>query len=476
MSSRLIPGFLRRRLAELPNNPGVYLFKDKDSNPVYIGKALSIKKRVLSHFRCFGENFSKEGKMLCEVRRIDFIETLTEADALLLEASLVKENLPKFNQELKDDKSYPFLKITNEEFPRLLVVRGRKSDGGKYFGPYTDAKLLKQAVKMLRRLFPMRTCHPMPNKVCLMYHIGQCKGPCVGEIDKARYREMVKELELFLEGHRAALVRNLSQRMKEHSAKREYEKAKSAYDQMLALSSLPQKDTLKKRGAYQVLTALKDAFNLPKEPERMECFDISNIAGREPVASMVVFINGKPARSEYRRFKIKTVKGINDYDMMREVIRRRFSRMIEEKQTPPDLVVIDGGKGHLAVSWDELGKLGLQGKIPMISIAKQHEHLFEPGRERPHIYPQNSPMLQLIQRLRDEAHRFAISFHRRLHRKEALVSKLDAIPGVGPKTKQRLLRRFRTVSAIQKASEETLVKKGLVNEKTAKNIAQVLRG
>src|SRR3990167_190205 len=468
----VIPGFLSHRIRQLPNSPGVYLFKDRDSKPVYIGKALSIRKRVLSHFRCFGEHFSKEGKMLFEVRRIDFIETPTEADALLLEASLVKENQPKFNQELKDDKSYPYLKITSEAFPRLLVVRGRKADGGKYFGPYTSGRLLNQAVRMLRRLFPMRTCHPIPDKVCLMYHIAQCKGPCVGEIDKEKYGEIVKELGLFLEGHRAALVRGLTRRMKEYSAGRQYEKAKSVYEQIRALSSLPQADVLKKRTS-QVLAALKDAFSLPKEPERMEGFDISNITGREPVGSMVVFLNGRPARSEYRRFRIKTVKGINDYDMMREVIRRRFTRFLEEKQVPPDLVVIDGGKGHLSAAGDELRKLGL-GKIPMISIAKQHEHLFELGREAARIYPQNSPLLQMIQHLRDEAHRFAITLHRRLHRKEALVSRLDEIRGVGPKTKERLLKKFGTISAIRNASEAKIIEKCSVTAKAAKKILETL--
>ncbi len=472
MNPRLIPGSLRRRIQELPDTPGVYLFKDRDSRPVYIGKALSIRKRVLSHFRYYGEGFSKEGKMLSEARHIDYIKTPTEADALLLEASLVKENQPKFNQELKDDKSYPYLKITDEEFPRLLVVRGRKADGGRYFGPYTDARLLRQAVGMLRRLFPMRTCHPIPDKVCLMYHIGQCKGPCVGEIDRSKYGEIVKELGLFLEGHRAALVRGLSRRMKEYSVKREYEKAKSVYDQMLALSSLPRADVLKKR-TNQVLTALKEAFSLPTEPRRMEGFDISNIAGREPTASMVVFLDGKPARSEYRRFKIKSVKGIDDYEMMREVIKRRFTRLLEERQAPPDLVVIDGGKGHLSAAWGQMQKLGLQ-KIPVISIAKQHEHIFEPGRETPRIYPQNSPLLQLIQRLRDEAHRFAVTFHRRLHRKEALASRLDEIPGMGPKTKRRLIKKFMTVSAIKKASEEEIAEKCSLSGKVARNILRIL--
>jgi excinuclease ABC subunit C len=191
---------------------------------------------------------------------------------------------------------------------------------------------------------------------------------------------------------------------------------------------------------------------------------------------MVVFVSGKPARSEYRRFKIKTVKGINDYDMMREMIRRRFTRLLEEKQTPPDLVVIDGGKGHLSSAWDEFRKLGLQGKIPMISIAKQHEHLFEPGRERPHIYPQNSPMLQTIQHLRDEAHRFAITFHRRLHRREALLSRLDEVPGVGPKTRERLLKKFGSVKAIGRATAEELSERGGTSRKTSEQILKTLNG
>src|SRR3989338_6222757 len=208
MAERKLANALKRRISELPEHPGVYLFKDSEKHPLYIGKALSIRKRVLSHFRYFGENLSKEGRMLDEVSVIDFIETPSEAEALLLEASLIKENQPKYNQELKDDKSYPFLKITSEVFPRLLVARGRKPDGAKYFGPYTSAHLLRQAVRMLRRIFPMRTCNPIPKKVCLEYHIGHCKGPCVGEIGEKQYADMVKELELFLEGRRDVLVKN----------------------------------------------------------------------------------------------------------------------------------------------------------------------------------------------------------------------------------------------------------------------------
>ena len=460
------------KVPHLPDGPGVYLFKDRQKRPLYIGKAMSLKKRVMSHLRHLGERFSKEGRMLEVACHIETIQTPTEAEALLLEASLIKECQPKYNQELKDDKSYPFLKITAEEFPKLLVVRGRKPDGGKYFGPYTSAKLLRQAVSLLRRLFPMRTCEPMPDKVCLMYHIGQCRGPCVGEIDKIGYGRIAKELELFLEGRREVLVRNLFKQMKAYSANRDYEKAQRVLQEIKALSAVP-KLPLPGKNGLPVLEELKKAFSLPKLPFRIEGFDISNISGQEAVGSMVVFIEGEPARSEYRRFRIKTVEGIDDYRMMREVVRRRYTRALNEKQILPDLIVIDGGKGHLAAAKKELDGLNLS-DVPVLSIAKQHEHLFSWGKETPYIFPQNSPLLQLIQRLRDEAHRFAITYHRRLHKKEAFLSLLDGIPGVGPKTRRKLMGRFRGFSKIKTASERELMEKGGVSQKTAQNIIHCL--
>ncbi len=465
-----LPESLKKIIRTLPDTCGAYLFKNKNNTPVYIGKAVSIRKRVSSHFRNYGETFSKEGIMLSEVSKIDFIETPTQEEALLLEASLVKQHLPKYNKELKDDKSYPFLKITNEEFPRLLVVRGRKADGSKYFGPYTSGKLLRQAVALLRRLFPMRTCDPMPDKLCLMYHIGQCKGPCTAEIDKVAYGDIVNELNLFLEGRRGALVKTLLRRMKEYSKNKEYEKAKVIYEEIKALSSVPQKA---RKGPGSVLNDLMDTLFLPGLPIRIEGFDISNIAGKEAVGSMVVFVNAKPCRSEYRRFRIKTVRGIDDYEMMREVVRRRYSRLVEEKGALPDLVLIDGGRGHLAAAKGVLDSLGLDA-LAVISIAKQHEHIFSPDKEGPAILPQSSPVLHLIQNLRDEAHRFAITYHRRLHKKEALVSLLDEIPGIGPKTKEKLLKVFGSVSKIKSLSQEQLVEKGKLSEKTARNVLKSL--
>lgn len=468
MESRALSGSLKGRIRELPERPGVYLFKDRAGTPVYIGKAVSIKKRVMSHFRSFGETFSKEGRMLSELRSIGFIETPTEAEALLLEASLVKENLPKYNQELRDDKSYPFIKITAEPFPRLLIVRGRKADGGKYFGPYTSGYLLQQAVRMLRRLFPMRTCKRLPKKVCLMYHIGQCHGPCVYGVAQSEYAGIVKELEGFLEGRRDMLVKHLARQMKNYSKEHEYEKARTVYQEIRALSSVP-KTALPKKRSESVLDDLKSALELPQKPVRMECFDISNIQGKEAVASMVVFRDAKPARADYRRFRIKTVEGIDDYRMMQEVVTRRYRRLKEEGRSLPDLVVIDGGKGHLNAALKALRALDLA-DLPLISIAKQHEHLFTPLRERPYILPLDSPVLELIRHLRDEAHRFAISYHRRLHRKVAALSVLDGIPGVGEKTRTKLLRRFGSVTRLRRTSEEALAEEDGIGPKTARLI------
>lgn len=471
MEARLIPDFLKSRITELPDRPGVYLFKDRGNHPIYIGKALSLRKRVMGHFRCYGESFTKEGVMLSQVNRIDIIETPTEAEALLLEAGLVKECLPKYNQELRDDKSYPFLKITGETYPRLVVVRTRKADGGKYFGPYTSLYLLRQAVKMLRQQFPLRTCRTLPKKVCLAYHLGQCGGPCEKLEEHAHYLHTVKELESFLVGRRDVLVRNLMRRMKEHSAKREYEKARTIFSEIQALSSVPVVPA--RRREESVLAALQEALELPHLPARMECFDISNIMGQEAVGSMVVFVDGEPARSDYRRFRIKTVKGIDDYRMMREVISRRYGRAVAEKTPLPDLVVIDGGKGHLGVAKAELDALGLT-ELPIISIAKQHEHLFKPGRETPYVFSLSSPFLHLIRHLRDEAHRFAITYHRRLHKKEAIVSLLDGVPGVGPVTRAKLLKKAGSVKKIAAMSVEELMERGTVTEQIARRILETL--
>jgi excinuclease ABC subunit C len=472
-SGSIIPEYLSARLKELPAGPGVYLFRDREGKMLYIGKALSIRKRVAGHFRFYGEGAStKEGLMLSQTVTVDVMETPTEAEALLLESAMVKERMPKYNKMLRDDKSYPFLKITGEEYPRLLVVRGRKSDGGKYFGPYTNVRLLRQAVTWLRREFPLRTCKTIPKKLCLMYHIGQCGGPCEAVQSAESYRATVKELENFLLGKREALVRNLTKRMRAHSENKEYEKAQTLLELVRALSSVPLTGA-PQRPSPTVLDDAQKAFSLPTVPRRMECFDISNIHGKEAVGSMVVFIDGKPARSEYRRFRIRTVEGIDDYRMMREVVGRRYRRRLEEKEPMPDLVLIDGGKGHLAAAKKELDEIGLEA-LPILSIAKQHEIIFAPGREEGYRLSASSPVLQMMRHLRDEAHRFAIRFHRHLHRKEALVSQLDNIPGVGPKSRQKLLKKFGTLDRMRQATEEALVEEAGLTRRAALAVIQTL--
>ncbi len=463
-----LPEFLKKRISELPATPGVYFFKNREGQAVYIGKALSIRKRVAGHFRFYGESFSKEGIMLSQTARIDYVETPTEAEALLLESGMVKQFNPKYNQLLKDDKSYPYLKITAEPYPRLLVVRGRKSDGARYFGPYTSGLLLNKALKLLRRQFPLRTCKTLPKKVCLQFHLGLCFGPCEELQTREAYLATVKELESFLEGRRDALVRSLSRRMKEHSSKKEYEKAKVLYEEMRALSTVPSPPPPKLAGE-KILEELKEKLSLPQIPRRIDCFDISNIQGKEAVASMAVFIDGAPAKAEYRRFRIKTVQGIDDYRMMKEVVRRRYSRLLEEKGSLPDLIVIDGGKGHLSAAHGQMKDLGL-GDTPIISIAKQHEYLYSPNRSEPYVFSPTSVYLALIRRLRDEAHRFAITYHRKLHRKEAMLSQLHGIPGVGPTTRRKLIQKAGTITKIRELAPADLSQKAGISFVLAEKI------
>ena len=413
MKTHLFLERIKERILQIPQQPGVYLIKDRQGHPDYIGKARNLRGRLKTHFQSSSARELKEYLIQKDAADIGVVLTATEAEALLLEASLVKQHRPKYNKELKDDKSYPFLKITMaEDYPRLLIARGRTSDGSLYFGPYTNVGLLRQAVAHLRRVFPMRTCHPLAKKVCLMYHIGQCQAPCVGDIDRKKYREIVKELVLFLEGKKSALLRVLHKRMVQTSKERRFEEAKLYRDQIQSLSTVSMMRSPMNRLA--VLKEMMDVFHLSSYPRRIEAFDISNFSGKNPVGSLVVFVDGAPLRSEYRRFKIKTVEGIDDYKMMREIVRRRYERVLSEKLPLPDVILIDGGKGHLASAKDELNRLNLT-DLDVLSIAKQHEIIFKPSRHEPYVLPQHSAVLQLIRHLRDEAHRFAITFYRKLH-------------------------------------------------------------
>lgn len=463
---------IKKKVSKLPNSAGVYLMKDKANEIIYIGKAASLKKRVASYFikRPMSERL---GALVDNIKDIDYIQTANEAEALLLESALIKSNKPKYNVALRDDKNYPLLKLSmNEKFPRLLITRKRLNDGARYFGPFTEAKLLRLALAFLRRVFPLRTCKVMPKTVCLNYYLRQCAAPCTGKINKEEYREIANQLIMFLEGKRPELIKELEKKMFLASKEKRYEEAGRIRDQIAALSSAV---LTPKKGADATgqLEALKDALFLKNQPQRIEAFDVSNISGSEAVGSMVTFLKGWPYKNAYRKFKIKEVRGIDDYSMMREIIRRHYQNLLEKKQVLPDLIIIDGGKGHLSSAKEELDKMGLD-NIPVMAIAKEFEHIFLPGKQEPIKLPANSLVLYLVQRIRDEAHRFAIGYHKTLRGKLTSISALDNIKGIGPKKKTALIKHFGSIDGIKKANKTDLLKIKGINKYLADNIKRHL--
>ena len=412
---------IKKKVGVLPDCPGVYLMKDKNAGIIYIGKAVSLRKRVASYFdknrtekvpgtsqttvfRKVPGTFCKTDVLMQNVFDIDYIRTASEEEALLLEAALVKERQPKFNVMLKDDKRYPLLKLTlNEKFPRLVIARRRKSGGAMYFGPYTNAKLLRRALGLMRRIFPLRVCRTMPKTPCLNYHIGQCIAPCLDKTNSAAYRNVVNDLILFLKGRKKELLVNLSKRMKEASKNKDFEEAARLRDQIQALSSVG-KETL----AWPRQAGLFSS-------ERIEGFDISDVSGKEAVGSMVSFLNGKPDKSNYRRFRIKTVFAVDDYKMMQEIIRRRYKRLLRENGPLPAIIIIDGGKGHVSAARAVLDELHLA-NVKLFGIAKKEDKIYSSTGEE-HI---TGELRRVIQRVRDEAHRFAQGYHHILRRKKLL--------------------------------------------------------
>ena len=405
---------LKTKVAELPLSPGVYLFKDSAGRIIYVGKAKSLKKRVQSYF---GRELSgKTVAMMSNVADIEFRTAPTEAMALLLEASLIHQHMPKYNVAMRDDKSFPFVKITNEKFPRLCIVRKREAGGSRYLGRYTSASLLREVLRILRRYFPYRSCKELPKKACIYYRLGLSPAPCIGKITKEEYARTIDKICLVLEGKTETLIKRLLREMEAKSKAQSYEAAAKIRDQISALSSIG----AAKAGVspHDELEDLKNLLNLHKFPMRIEAFDISNISGKEATGSMVSFYKSMPDKTNYRRFRIKTVERVDDYGMLREVVRRRYSRVLAEDLGHPDLILIDGGKGHLLTAEKEIQGLGL--KIPLVSIAKEEEHIYVQGRDRPIKLKQDTPALNLIRRVRDEAHRFAVSYHHLLRRKKVI--------------------------------------------------------
>lgn len=461
---------LRRRLAQVPDQPGVYLFKDASGAILYVGKALSLRKRVASYLRRTPALAPRIAQMMARVADLDVRRTPSEAEALLLEAQLIKEYRPHYNVALRDDKTYPMLKITREPFPRLVVTRRRLADGARYFGPYTDAGLMHEALRFLRRVFPMRTCKTFPKTPCLEYHLGQCLAPCARSITAQPYQRMVEDLTAFLNGQRDHLLRELSRRMARASRDKRFEEAARLRDQIQALTSVIV--AKEKSHAAGPLEQLQAALQLPTSPQRIEAFDISNIFGDHAVGSMVVFHEGKPYKAHYRRFKIKTVQGIDDYQMMREVIRRRYRGTLSGELPVPDLIVVDGGKGQLFAACEELEALSRP--IPAIGLAKRFEHIFLPGVHEPIVLLPTSPVLHLVQHLRDEAHRFAITYHRQVRRRAITASRIDQIPGVGPVRKRALLRQFGSLKRVIGASAEEIARKAHVSIPLAQRMLEHL--
>jgi excinuclease ABC subunit C len=419
----------------LPHAPGVYIMRDTAAKIIYIGKANDLRKRVSSYFKGIPD-FKTRG-IINSLRHIDFILRKSERDALILERELIRNYQPHYNAMWRDDKSYPMLKLTlKEDFPRLLITRRKVKDGSEYFGPYPNATALNSLVKWMQKIFRWRTCKleisknklPPERKVktCLYLHTGRCPGPCVGKITPEEYRRNILGVKLFLRGRYKNLIKHWEKEMKEASAELKYEKAAELRNRIAALESINEKVTFKEvkpedlsgpLGITSDLEELKEKLGLPKLPAVMECFDISNISGTDSVGSMVRFQNAEPDKTNYRRFKIKGVQGTDDFAMINEVVSRRYSRLKQQDGQMPDLVVIDGGKGQLAAASSALSDLKL--KIPLISLAKREEEIFVPGKSESVRLPRDSRGLQILQHLRNEAHRFAISFHR-LRRKKRM--------------------------------------------------------
>ena len=443
---------LAQQVKTLPATPGVYLFKDARGHVLYVGKALSLKDRVRSYFRTGAHLAPRIATLVRQVVSIETRPAGSEAEALLSEAQFIKEYQPKYNVLFRDDKTYPLLKITHEPFPRLLATRRRTGDGARYFGPYVDATLMHQAVDIMRKLFPLRTCRQFPKSPCLEYYLGQCLAPCVGKIDAKSYAGMVRELTLFLEGKREALLKELTRKMQEASRRRQYEAAARVRDQLQALASVVMaRDRLVLSDPLQ---QLQTALGLSAPPRRIEAFDNSNLFGQEAVASMVVFVDGKPFKSHYRKFRIQRVAGIDDFAMMREVVQRRYGGDLARELPLPDLILVDGGKGQLSSALEALRAAGVE--RPAIGLAKRLEHIIKPDQPDPIVLLPTSPVLHLLQRVRDEAHRFAVTYHRSLKRKKQTTSVLEEIPGVGPGRAKKLLAYFGSLEALRAASVDEI--------------------
>jgi len=462
--------------------------KGEEGEILYIGKAASLRKRVQSYFRNRGQ-LPKIQVLLKKVRDFDYIETPTEVDALLLEADLIRKYQPRYNKELKDDKSYPLLKITGDAFPRLHVTRntakqcrsaGKSDPKARYYGPYTDAKLLREAVTLINTLFPLRKCRTLPKKACLYYHIGQCLAPCIKPEVKPAYERVVAEVKNFLGGGKKSFVDYLTDRMLQSAAELRFEDAQFFKEQIQALARLKKKKfsprSTEIRVGFSATLELKRLLHMERLPEKIVCFDVSNIHGDEAVAARVAFYRELPDKLEYRRYKIKTVKGIDDYAMIQEALGRMLVAIREGRESfIPDLVMMDGGKGHLSAAAEVLKREEFQ-ELELISLAKRFETVYSARLGGEVFIPRDSPALHLLQKIRDEAHRFAITYHRTLKEKSVVRSELDRIPGIGARRKRILLEHFDSFDILRRTGVSELAGLPGMNRRAAEEVLRHLKG
>ncbi|MDO8489370.1 MAG: excinuclease ABC subunit UvrC [Candidatus Omnitrophota bacterium] len=403
---------LRKKISLAPNSPGVYLMRDSLGRILYVGKASSLKRRLVNYLSSDLDN--KTFALMEKVTDIEFRLCANETSALLLEAGLIHELKPRYNVSLKDGKSFPFIKISNEEFPLVCITRKKNEAGARYLGPYTNAKLLKNALKIIRHSFGYRSCRHLPMRSCIYYRINLCPAPCIGKIGLQEYNKIVSNIILVLEGRVDLLIQKLTKSMQDKAKACDFEAAARIRDQITVLSQIPLGS-----GNFSHRTELEDLKNrlgLENLPVRIEGFDISNISGQHAVGSMVSFQNGIADKNNYRRFRIKSFSGIDDYKMLAEIIERRYTRLVRESKPLPDLLLIDGGKGHLLTAARKLQELNLN--IALVSIAKERENIYSSQKRGILRFPKDALAMNLIRRIRDEAHRFALVYHHLLHQKE----------------------------------------------------------
>lgn len=593
--------YLRKKVNELPDNPGVYQYFDSSGVIIYIGKAKNLKKRVLSYLNKSNQS-SKTHLLVNKIADLRYIVVNSEQDALLLENNLIKKYKPKYNILLKDDKSYPWICIKKEPFPRVFITRRYIRDGSEYFGPYTSGKFAHVLINLIKSLFKLRTCNLALNekaiqagkfKVCLEYHIGNCKAPCVGRIGQLEYDEYIVQIRNILKGNLSSVIEAMTAKMIFYANSLKFEEANLMKEALQAVKNYQTKSTIvrttisdtdvfsytedekyayinylrilhgavvqvhtvelekkieeekesllafavyeirqmmdshskeiivpfypdiqlegidyvvpqrgdkkqllelsernasyfrldrerqrstktKENNTFNLLKTIKLELKLPELPHRIECFDNSNIQGTNPVASCVVFLDGKPAKREYRKFHVKTVIGADDFASMEEIIYRRYRRVLDEGLELTNLIVIDGGKGQLHSAVNSLKKLGLYGKVSILGLAKQMEEIYFPEDQQPYLLAKNSVALKTLMHIRDEAHRFGITFHRRLREKNQINSVISQIKGIGNNTEISLLQEFKSVENIMKQSIPELAK--IIGTKRAELVYNYFHG